>query len=215
MTTKNLTLFILWCWLKETKRRERVRARSERRAGDPVQRAKLDACRAEHRARPEVKVKKSRQSAEWWKSNPDKMPGYSKTYRRLHPERIKENWDRWAANNPGYTARRSRENVQVRITRNNRKRVWDALKGFCKSKSTGLLLGCSGEELMRHLEKQFKPEMTWENYGQWHMDHIRPCSSFDMADPEQQKACFHFSNYQPLWAKENFSKSDKWEGSNA
>jgi hypothetical protein len=202
----------VWRWLKETQRRERVRARSERRAADPKQRNQLDICRLEYAARPESKKAKAERDAEWWEANPDKMPVYSKTYRTQHPDRVKAAWENWAEKNPGYTAKRCRENIQLRIIRNNRKRVWDALKGFCKSKSTALLLGCSGEELMRHLEKQFKPGMTWDNYGEWHMDHKRPCASFDMADPEQQKTCFHFSNYQPLWAKENYSKSDKWEG---
>ena len=50
--------------------------------------------------------------------------------------------------------------------------------------------------------------MTWQNYGDgWHIDHIHPCAAFDLTDPEQQKACFHWSNLQPLWAIDNFRKS--------
>lgn len=53
--------------------------------------------------------------------------------------------------------------------------------------------------------------MTWENHGMrgWHIDHKRPCSSFDLSDPAQQCACFHFSNLQPLWATENLRKGDR------
>jgi hypothetical protein len=50
--------------------------------------------------------------------------------------------------------------------------------------------------------------MTWDNYGEWHMDHIQPCASFDQTDPEQQKICWHYTNYQPLWAEDNLRKSD-------
>ena len=51
--------------------------------------------------------------------------------------------------------------------------------------------------------------MNWENYGKWHIDHIKPISKFDMTDQEEQKKCFHWSNLQPLWAEENISKGDK------
>lgn len=52
--------------------------------------------------------------------------------------------------------------------------------------------------------------MTWENYGPvWHVDHIRPCASFDLQDPAQQRECFNFKNLQPLFAKENLKKGDR------
>lgn len=56
---------------------------------------------------------------------------------------------------------------------------------------------------------QFEPGMTWENYGtEWHVDHIVPCSYFDLTDPEQQRICFNYRNLQPLWAKDNLEKSN-------
>ena len=88
-------------------------------------------------------------------------------------------------------------------------RIFMALKGKVKSKRTKDLLGCTIEELWSHLEKSFKPNMNKENYGKWHVDHIRPCASFDLTKPEEQAKCFHYSNLQALWAKENLSKSDK------
>ena len=93
---------------------------------------------------------------------------------------------------------------------NLRSRAYSAIKGKSKSKHTIELLGCSVEELKIHLEKQFVKDMNWQNYGQWHIDHIKPCSSFDLTDPEQQKLCFHYSNLQPLWAKDNIKKSNKY-----
>jgi len=74
------------------------------------------------------------------------------------------------------------------------------------------LIGCSAEELVAHLEAQFTEGMTWENYGEWHVDHVRPCASFDLTDPAQQRQCFHHTNLQPLWAEENLTKGSFWKG---
>lgn len=77
------------------------------------------------------------------------------------------------------------------------------------ARSISLSLSC--EALRAHLEPQFKPGMTWENYGSaWHVDHIKPCALFDFTKPEEAAACFALSNLQPLWAAENIRKSDKY-----
>jgi hypothetical protein len=82
-----------------------------------------------------------------------------------------------------------------------------------KSARTLELIGCTIPELRTHLERQFTPGMSWDNYGygddKWHIDHIRPCASFDLTDPAQQRACFHFSNLQPLWQPDNFRKNKR------
>ena len=72
------------------------------------------------------------------------------------------------------------------------------------------LIGGSVLELMRHLEAMFKSGMSWDNYGKWHIDHIRPCASFDLTEPGQQMLCFNWKNLQPLWAVENLVKSSKY-----
>lgn len=71
------------------------------------------------------------------------------------------------------------------------------------------LLGCSIDDLLIHLENQFVEGMSLSNHGEWHIDHIIPCASFDLTDIEQQKKCFHYTNLQPLWAKDNISKGAK------
>lgn len=81
-----------------------------------------------------------------------------------------------------------------------------------KSQSTAAELGCTIEELARHFESRFSKGMTWENIGKWHIDHIRPCASFDLTDRVQQSQCFHYTNLQPLWAEDNLRKSDSWDG---
>jgi len=98
---------------------------------------------------------------------------------------------------------------QYKLECNLRSRLRMALKGKTKSASTMKLLGCSYSHAQNHLEKQFLPGMTWENHGEWHADHMMPCASFDLMDPEQQRQCFHYTNLQPMWGKENIIKRDK------
>lgn len=71
------------------------------------------------------------------------------------------------------------------------------------------LLGCSMPHFFLHIERQFREGMGWHNFGKWVLDHILPCSSFDLRSEEHLRLCFHFSNFQPLWAKENMTKGDK------
>lgn len=73
------------------------------------------------------------------------------------------------------------------------------------------MLGCDFEFFINYIESKFLSGMTWQNHTRtgWHIDHIMPCASFDLTDPEQQKKCFHYSNLQPLWAEDNLRKGDK------
>ena len=71
------------------------------------------------------------------------------------------------------------------------------------------LIGCEVDYLMFHIQNQFTKGMTWNNYGLWHIDHKRPCASFDLSKPIEQQKCFHFKNLQPLWAIGNLRKGNK------
>jgi AraC-like DNA-binding protein len=86
-----------------------------------------------------------------------------------------------------------------------------AIKDNWKSGSTIRDLGCSIVELKRHLEDQFDDNMSWDNYGLdgWHIDHIVPLASFNLTDEDQFKKACHYTNLQPLWAKDNLSKGSK------
>jgi len=109
-----------------------------------------------------------------------------------------------------YAANRSRNDMSFRITNSLRARVRAAIKNKRGKKSfkTMQLIGCSIAELRQHLEKQFTEGMTWENYGSWHIDHIKPCASFNLLKEEEQLECFNFKNLQPLWAKDNLRKGN-------
>ena len=110
-----------------------------------------------------------------------------------------------------YEKQRRRNDVDFRLRSRLRTRLRLSLKKTIKSKfyHTLDLLGCSLEDLKKHLENQFVEGMSWDNYGEWHIDHIVPCASFDLSDPNQQRICFNFRNLQPLWDKDNQRKQDK------
>jgi len=113
--------------------------------------------------------------------------------------------------NVEYTARREKTDLSFKIKRLLSRRILLAVKKGEKSASTARLLGCTILEFIKYMEAKFAEGMTWENHGLhgWHIDHIMPCASFDLTDTGQQKACFHYTNMQPLWAEENHKKSDK------
>ena len=92
------------------------------------------------------------------------------------------------------------------------------VKGY-KSAHTMELVGCTPEFLRQYLESKFQPGMSWNNFGKgegkWNVDHILPCSRFDLKSEEHQRICFNYRNLQPLWENENTLKKDKlpenWE----
>jgi hypothetical protein len=88
------------------------------------------------------------------------------------------------------------------LLRNTLKRI-----GTKKESKTNDILGYSALELKEHIEKQFKEGMSWENWGEWHIDHKKPVSSFDKS--EKISIINSLDNLQPLWAKENLSKNNK------
>jgi len=98
---------------------------------------------------------------------------------------------------------RYHNNPQRRTTVNLRNRLNKTIKNFktVKRDTTFNLVGCNINLLMDHLESNFRHGMTWENQGKvWHIDHIKPCASFDLTKESEQRKCFHYTNLQPLFA---------------
>src|SRR5258706_3820855 len=116
----------------------------------------------------------------WVKANPEKKRAYDRTYRAT--------------------------NLKRRMADNLRARLRMAIKTNAKIGSAVRDLGCSVSELMAHLEIKFQPGMTWENWGSWHIDHIKPLASFDLTNREQFLIACHYTNLQPLWASDNLAK---------
>jgi hypothetical protein len=102
-------------------------------------------------------------------------------------------------------------NISNRLAVNLRTRLRRVTLGHRRRSAVLGLLGCDLESFKRHLESLFQPDMTWENYGYrgWHIDHVIPCTSFDLASPAEQARCFHYTNLQPLWRWDNQSKGNK------
>lgn len=98
--------------------------------------------------------------------------------------------------------------IQYRLSERLRSRLRNALNGNHKFGSVIRDLGCTIPELIIYLEKKFQSGMTWENwsYDGWHIDHIIPLNSFNLADPKQVKKACYYKNLQPMWAKDNLKK---------
>ena len=139
---------------------------------------------------------------QYYKDNKEKIIEYQIQYKKDNEDTLREYQRNWRKD------RRSSDPV-FRMADNLRCGLWHAMKGKCKPKRTMELLGCSLEQLRDHLSAQFTKGMNLENYGEWHIDHILPVSSFDHSKTEQVAVCWHYSNMQPLWGRDNIIKSNK------
>ena len=174
------------------------------------------------------KEKELKQRKEWHENNKERDLATKKAYRENNKEKCREMSKRWEENNKerrAATAKAYREahrdehnkkynekrqnDDMLRMTTNLRNRVYKTVKKGHKSASTMELTGCGIEELKEHLASKFTEGMTFENYGEWHIDHILPCTSFNLLLPEEQRKCFHYTNLQPLWAIDNIKKGAK------
>jgi hypothetical protein len=114
-----------------------------------------------------------------------------------------------------YTRNKRKENINWRLRIRYSNYIRKVLKSnnINKNFSSSPFLGCSIPDFKLYLENKFKEGMSWDNWGfgddKWHIDHIIPCASFDLTDPQQQRKCFHYTNMQPLWQKENLSKGNR------
>ena len=109
-----------------------------------------------------------------------------------------------------YKKARKKTDPTYRLIYNYRRRLGHALNGNIKSASSMELLGCTGAFFKKYIEQKFKPGMSWENRGSFHIDHIIPCASFDLSKPEEQRKCSHYTNLQPLSPIDNMRKGARY-----
>ena len=143
--------------------------------------------------------------------------GYCSTYKYL--ERNRQGYKKWYYKGENkkkkfeYAKKRKKENPKLKLDNNVSNIIWRCLKGNKMNKSWKYLVNFTLQDLTHHLEKQFDDKMSWQNYGSyWHLDHIVPKSWFPYETAEEQafKNCWGLANLQPLEAKENWSKNNKW-----
>lgn len=163
-------------------------------------------CRKLYQARYRINNKQKINDGQkkYEQQNKGKIALRKKKYREKNKEKILEKNKKWKH-------KKYHSDINYRIECILRARLYKCLSGMKKTNKTLSLLGCSVDEFKLHIEKQFKGDMSWNNWSHdtWHIDHIRPISSYDLSDPEQQKECFHYTNLQPLYASENLRKHKK------
>jgi hypothetical protein len=100
---------------------------------------------------------------------------------------------------------------EVKLAQRLRDRLRMATRNIQKAGSAVRDLGCNIDEFRAYIETRFQPGMTWENWTHdgWHLDHIQPLASFDLSNREQFLMAGHYTNLQPMWARDNFSKGSK------
>jgi hypothetical protein len=144
---------------------------------------------------------------DWSKTNRDDLRKYHSTWR----EENKEHVNKYKRD---YERKRRAEDPKYRLSVRTRTAVWQMLKerGVKKTNKTFDLLGYSIEELMAHLEAKFVDGMTWDNYGEWHVDHKKPMTSFNFktVDDPEFKECWSLDNLRPLWEFDNLSKGPRY-----
>jgi predicted DNA-binding transcriptional regulator AlpA len=157
-------------------------------------------------SKPETKERLKKNHKNWSEKNRDHLNEYHKEWRE-------KNIDKHRENKRNYEKNRKDSDPLYKLVANFRTAIWTVLKESNVDKYGHYfdVLQYTPEELIIHLEKQFKDDMTWDNYGVWHVDHKLPITSFDiqeMGDEEFMK-CWCLDNLQPMWGEENIRKSNK------
>ena len=132
---------------------------------------------------------------------------------KYHKEWREKNIDKHRENKRNYERTRKANDPIYKLINNFRTAIYQVLKENNVQKNGHYfdILKYSPENLIEHLENKFKDNMTWDNYGNWHVDHIKPISSFQINEigDKEFMSCWSLENLQPLWGEENIRKSNK------
>jgi hypothetical protein len=146
----------------------------------------------------------------WRSANSDRQAIYSQRWKDKNPERARQLRNARARK----SAAKKREDPAWVLRRRVSARMLRSLKSIGGKRRRGWeeLVGYSLDDLRAHIGGLFQAGMNWENMGLWHIDHIRPVSSFEITsvDDAAFRECWALKNLRPLWASENLKKSNKW-----
>ena len=158
-------------------------------------------------------IKNADKLKQWYIDNAEKIKEYRKQYGKQWRIDNKEYGKQWSIDNKEYRKQyqnnKKKIDIQYKIKCNLRSRIYKVIKNQQKTGSAVKDLGCTIITFKKYIEAKFKDGMTWDNYGEWHLDHILPLSCFNLEDRKQFLIACNYTNYQPLWAKDNLIKSDK------
>lgn len=161
---------------------------------------------------PMCKIKYSKQRKEYYSKNKEKELAQHKVYLAKNKDKMLAYQKEYRLKNKAQRNIKDRQRKLVdasyRIACNLRSRLTKVTKekyGVSSIRN----LGCSVEQFKEYLQSKFEVGMTWENYGQWHIDHIFPLSKADLTQKEELLRVCHYSNLQPMWATENIKKGNK------
>ena len=181
---------------------------------------KCKECRKEYRAKNKSRIQE--REREYAKENREQINKKNRERLRKSPEAREKkaqyqreyrekNKRSWLDKANEYQKNRKKKDPLYKLKKNLRDRIYSSFKSnsWYKTNYTAILLGCTYEEAFKHIESQFTEGMNWDNHGLhgWHIDHIVPLASAN-TELEMEELC-HYSNLQPLWAKDNWSKGDK------
>jgi len=152
-------------------------------------------------ARERIKDRDAKRSAERRKA-----PEYAEAQAERKRRWREQNKERYLQTSREYDRQQLATNLQRRLSKNLRNRLRKAMLGKTKGVSAVQDLGMTVAEFRDYIAALFQPGMSWGNYGEWHLDHIKPLASFDLSDPLQARIACHYSNMQPLWAIDNQRK---------
>lgn len=191
------------CKPRSEERKRKIREYRQKNA------ERIKAWEQEYRQQPDVVARRREQEAlraaekaEWHRKdrevNAEKRNAKSRAWYAKNRDRVMK-----------HLANKYRTNPTHKMRLLLRNRLNAAIAGRHRNSSAITLLGCPLDAFISYIEERFSVGMTWENWGEWHLDHIKPLASFDLFDEDQLREACHFTNMRPLWATDNYKKGAK------